>query len=191
MKKYLSLIIAAALMLSVAACGKKDDNKDNKNSDAPESAVSLLETVWNTYGEDEKFAAAGGDSNEANAREDAPGVFGIDDTDALDSMLGFPAAAVDKIDGAASLMHMMNQNTFTCGAYHVRNSSDVESLAGELKGNILARHSMCGFPEKLVIMTVGDYIVSVFGAAELTDTFTAKLSAEYSSAKQLFNVPIA
>ena len=112
MKKYLSLIIAAVLMLSVAACGKKDDNKDNKNSDAPESAVSLLETVWNTYGEDEKFAAAGGDSNEANAREDAPGVFGIDDTDALDSMLGFPAAAVDKIDGAASLMHMMNQNTF-------------------------------------------------------------------------------
>ena len=47
------------------------------------------------------------------------------------------------------------------------------------------------FPEKLVILTVGDYIVSVFGAAELTDTFTAKLSAEYSSAKQLFNVPIA
>ena len=50
---------------------------------------------------------------------------------------------------------------------------------------------MCGFPEKLVILTVGDYIVSVFGAGELTNTFVAKLSAEYSSAKQLFDVPIA
>ncbi len=190
MKKYLSFIIAAALMLSVAACGKKDDNKDNKNSDAPESAVSLLETVWNTYGEDEKFAAAGGDSNEANAREDAPGVFGIDDTDALDSMLGFPAAAVDKIDGAASLMHMMNQNTFTCGAYHVRNSSDVESLAGELKDNILARHWMCGFPEKLVIVSVGDYLVSYFGDGELVDLFTSKLTGAFSDAKQISETPI-
>ena len=46
-------------------------------------------------------------------------------------------------------------------------------------------------PKSFVILTVGDYIVSVFGARELTDTFTAKLSAEYSSTKQLFDVPIA
>ncbi len=64
-------------------------------------------------------------------------------------------------------------------------------LQVKLKENILARQWLCGFPEKLVILTVGDYIVSVFGARELTDTFTAKLSAEYSSAKQLFDVPIA
>ena len=50
---------------------------------------------------------------------------------------------------------------------------------------------MCGFPEKLVILTVGDYIISVFGAAELINTFTEKLTSEYSSAKQLFDVPIA
>ena len=50
---------------------------------------------------------------------------------------------------------------------------------------------MCGFPEKLVILSVGDYIVSVFGAGELIDTFISKLTTEYGSAKQLFDVPIA
>ena len=49
---------------------------------------------------------------------------------------------------------------------------------------------MCGFPEKLVILSVGDYIISVFGAGELIDTFTSKLTAEYDSVKQLFDVPI-
>ena len=88
-------------------------------------------------------------------------------------------------------MHMLNQNNFSCGVYHVKDSGNVEALAGKIKENILARQWLCGFPEKLVILTVGDYIVSVFGAKELTDTFTAKLSAEYSSTKQLFDVPIA
>ena len=64
-------------------------------------------------------------------------------------------------------------------------------LAGKIKENIFGRQWLCGFPEKLVILTVGDYIVSVFGAAELTDPFIAKLSAEYSSTKQIFDVPIA
>ena len=110
---------------------------------------------------------------------------------ALDFELGFPKANASEIDDAASLMHMLNQNNFSCGVYHVKGSGNAEALAGKIKENILARQWLCGFPEKLVILTVGDYIVSVFGAGELTDTFTAKLSAEYSSTKQLFNVPIA
>ena len=190
MKKYLAFIIAAALMLSVAACGKKNENKDDGKGTSPESAVSLLETVWNSYGEDEKFAVVGGDGDEANTRDGAPGVFGIEDTESLDYMLGFPAASVGKIDSAASLVHMMNQNTFTCGAYHVKNSSDVESLAGELKDNILARQWMCGFPDKLVIVSVGDYLVSYFGKSEPVDLFTSKLTGAFSDAKQISESPI-
>ena len=104
---------------------------------------------------------------------------------------GFPKAEVGKLDDAASLLHMLNQNTFTCGVYHVKNSADIEALAAKIKDNILARNWMCGFPEKLVIMAVGDYIVSVFGAAELISTFTAKLTDSYGSVRQLFDVPIA
>lgn len=43
--------------------------------------------------------------------------------------LGFPAAQLDAVDGAASLIHMMNGNTFTCGAFHVKDASQMDSVA--------------------------------------------------------------
>ena len=71
MKKILSLVLAAALTLSLAACGNKTDSKDDQSA-APASALDLLEKVWNTYTDDEKFPTSGGDYSEANNREDAP-----------------------------------------------------------------------------------------------------------------------
>ena len=114
----------------------------------------------------------------------------MDDADLLDSSLGFPAAEAGKIDGAASLVHMMNLNTFTCGAFHAKDSGDVAVLCASLRENILDRHWMCGFPDKLVIVTVGDYVVSVYGSTDLVDTFTAKLAAAYPSAKTVSDDPI-
>ena len=49
---------------------------------------------------------------------------------------------------------------------------------------------MCGFPDKLVIAAVGDYIVSVYGNEELVDTFAAKLAAAYPNAKTVSDEPI-
>lgn len=196
MKKILTLAIAAVLVFSLVSCAKKDKEDVTTGTSAadvqkngPKSALEILETVWKKYSADDKFAAMGG--SEKNMKEDAPGKFDLGDAEALDFELGFPKAEVVKLDDAASLLHMLNQNTFTCGVYHVKNSADIEALAVKIKDNILARNWMCGFPEKLVIMTVGDYIVSVFGAAELISTFTAKLTDSYGSVRQLFDVPIA
>lgn len=196
MKKILTLTIAAVLVFSLVSCAKKDKEDVTTGTSAadvqkngPKSALEILETVWKKYSADDKFAAMGG--SEKNMKEDAPGKFDLGDSEALDFELGFPKAEVGKLDDAASLLHMLNQNTFTCGVYHVKNSADVEALAAKIKDNILARNWMCGFPEKLVIMTVGDYVVSVFGAAELISTFTAKLTDSYGSVRHLFDVPIA
>lgn len=196
MKKILTLTIAAVLVFSLVSCAKKDKEDVTTGTSAadvqkngPKSALEILETVWKKYSADDKFAAMGG--SEKNMKEDTPGEFDLGDAEALDFELGFPKAEVGKLDDAASLLHMLNQNTFTCGVYHVKNSADIEALAAKIKDNILARNWMCGFPEKLVIMTVGDYIVSVFGAAELISTFTAKLTDSYGSVRQLFDVPIA
>lgn len=196
MKKILTLTIAAVLVFSLVSCAKKDKEDVTTGTSAadvqkngPKSALEILEAVWKKYSADDKFAAMGG--SEKNMKEDAPGKFDLGDAEALDFELGFPKAEVGKLDDAASLLHMLNQNTFTCGVYHVKNSADIEALAAKIKDNILARNWMCGFPEKLVIMTVGDYIVSVFGAAELISTFTAKLTDSYGSVRQLFDVPIA
>ena len=194
MKKIIAIALAAVLLLSFAACAKQNgENGTTTPSDASKgqakSALEILEKVWSKYSTDEKFPATGG--SEKHMKEDKPGKFDVSDAEALDFELGFPKANASEIDDTASLMHMLNQNNFSCGVYHVKDSGNVETLAGKIKENILARQWLCGFPEKLVILTVGDYIVSVFGAGELTGTFVAKLSAEYSSAKQLFDVPIA
>ena len=194
MKKIIAFALAAIVALSFAACVKQNGESGTTTpSDASKvqvkSALEILEKVWSKYSNDEKFPATGG--SEKHMKENMPGKFDVSDAEALDFELGFPKANASEIDDAASLMHMLNQNTFSCGVFHVKNSGDTAALAGKIRDNILNRQWLCGFPEKLVILTVGDYIVSVFGAAELTDTFTAKLSAEYSSAKQLFNVPIA
>ena len=194
MKKILALLLAAVMVLSLAACTNKGSeggatSPSGAQTNQPKSALEILEKVWSKYSADEKFPATGG--SEKHMKEDMPGKFDVSDAEALDFELGFPKANASEIDDAASLMHMLNQNNFSCGVYHVKDSGNVEALAGKIKENILARQWLCGFPEKLVILTIGDYIVSVFGAGELTDTFVAKLSAEYSSAKQLFDVPIA
>lgn len=194
MKKILAFVLAAVMVLSLAACADKGSeggatSPSGAQTNQPKSALEILEKVWSKYSTDEKFPATGG--SEKHMKDDKPGKFDVSDTEALDFELGFPKAQASEIDDAASLMHMLNQNNFSCGVYHVKDSGNVEALAGKIKENILARQWLCGIPEKLVILTVGDYIVSVFGAGELTDTFVAKLSAEYSSAKQLFDVPIA
>ncbi len=194
MKKILALLLAAVMVLSLAACTDKGSeggatSPSGAQTNQPKSALEILEKVWSKYSADEKFPATGG--SEKQMKEDMPGKFDVSDAEALDFELGFPKANASEIDDAASLMHMLNQNNFSCGVYHVKDSGNVEALAGKIKENILARQWLCGFPEKLVILTIGDYIVSVFGAGELTDTFVAKLSAEYSSAKQLFDVPVA
>lgn len=191
MKKFIILALAAVFVLSFTACAKQNGKTTPSvpPKGQPQNALEILEKVWSKYSTDDKFPATGG--SEKHMKDNMPGKFDVSDAEALDFELGFPKAQASEIDDAASLMHMLNQNNFSCGVYHVKSSGNAETLAGKIKENILARQWLCGFPEKLVILNIGDYIVSVFGAAELTNTFTEKLSAEYSSAKQLFDVPIA
>lgn len=169
MKKFLTLLLAAAMTLSLAACGSKTDDNSGNNSQ-PASALELLNAVWANYSDDDKFPAAGGDYDEANMTEDAPGNFSVEDGDALDYSLSFPAADAGKLSDAASLTHMMNANTFTAGAFHVASSSDVDSVVSDLKDNIMNRQWMCGFPDKLVI------------SATMSSPATARRTSSTSSA---------
>ena len=186
MKKFVSLLLATLLVLSLTACGSKNNHSGDKPA-TPTSALNILETVWNTYGEDEKFSVVGGDFSEANLKEDAPGVFDLKDRALADSELGLPETAA--VDEAASLVHMMNANTFTAAAYHA--TGDTAELAQQLRDNIMQRQWMCGFPDKLVIVTYGDYVVSCFGAEDLVDQFRDKLTAAFDGASVVCDEAIA
>ncbi len=177
MKKIIALIMVAVLMLTFAACGAKENGKDETPEVTITSPVELLNTVWAAHTDDEKFPIGGGD--EANMNMEGPGVFGLEDGgEGFAAITHFPAESVAKIDSAATMMHMMNANTFTAGAYHVTDV-DMATLATEVKDSVMATRWMCGFPEKLVIVTVGEYMVSYFGNAQLVDTFTAKFKVAY------------
>ena len=151
-------------------------------------ALTILNAIWNTYSDEEKFPAAGGDSE--HAVDGAPGSFDASNADNLSYLLTFPADDASLIDSAASLVHMMNLNTFTCGAFHVADANNVARLADDLRTTIQAKHWMCGFPDKLVIVTVGQSVLSVYGSEELVNTFRDKLLASYPTAAAVYDEAI-
>ena len=67
MKKFFALMLAAVMALSLVACGSSNDAKDDQSGDQPAeitSALGILETAWNDYGDDEKFSVVGGETGE-------------------------------------------------------------------------------------------------------------------------------
>ena len=123
--------------------------------------------------------------------EDAPGAVDISDADNLNYMLTLPVEDASKIDGAAALSHMMNANTFTCGAFHITSKDDVDTVAQDLRDAIQSKQWMCGFPDKLVIFTYDQYVVSLYGDEELVNTFRDKFTAAYSDSVVAYDEAIA
>lgn len=167
---------------------KPETPAEDKPAAAVDDALTILNAIWNTYSDEEKFPAAGGDSE--HAVDGAPGSFDVSNADSLSYLLTFPADDASLIDSAASLVHMMNLNTFTCGAFHVADANNVTRLADDLRTTIQAKRWMCGFPDKLVIVTVGQSVLSVYGNEELVNTFRDKLLASYSAATAVYDEAI-
>lgn len=167
---------------------KPETPAEDKPAAAVDDALTILNAIWNTYSDEEKFPAAGGDSE--HAVDGAPGSFDVSNADSLSYLLTFPADDASLIDSAASLVHMMNLNTFTCGAFHVADANNVARLADDLRTTIQAKRWMCGFPDKLVIVTVGQSVLSVYGSEELVNTFRDKLLASYSAATAVYDEAI-
>lgn len=167
---------------------KPETPAEDKPAAAVDDALTILNAIWNTYSDEEKFPAAGGDSE--HAVDGAPGSFDASNADSLSYQLTFPADDASLIDSAASLVHMMNMNTFTCGAFHVADANNVTRLADDLRTTIQAKRWMCGFPDKLVIVTVGQSVLSVYGNEELVNTFRDKLLTSYSAATAVYDEAI-
>ena len=160
---------------------KPETPAEDKPAAAADDALTILDAIWNTYSDEEKFPAA----------EDGPIVVDVSETDTLSYLLTFPTDDASLIDSAASLIHMLNLNTFTCGAFHAADAKDVTKLADDLRTTIQAKHWMCGFPDKLVIVTVGQSVISVYGNEDLVNTFRDKLLASYSAATAVYDEAIS
>ena len=142
------------------------------------SPSELINSAWALFSEDEKFPVAGGDFSSGDV-VDGAGPFSLDNPDELDRLTGFPASEVGKIDSAASMIHMMNTNTFSTGAYHVVEGTDTAALCKSIRDNIASIRWMCGFPDKFIVAEVGDYIVCAYGLEDLIDSYVKHMSEAY------------
>lgn len=187
MKKLVALLLAAMMVFSLVACGetKKDKDSEKPNTEVKneqtvevKDATDLLAQVWNQFGEENQFFAFGGLGEQPV--ENAPGELDLATAEIIESQFCIPADVLAMVDDGASLMHGMNANTFSVSAYHLKDKENLQTAVNGIKERTMSNQWMCGFPEKLVIISVADeYVVSAFGATEIVDMFKEKLEATY------------
>ena len=189
MKKFVSIIMAAALTLSLAACGgNAAQETEAVPVENPASALEILENIWADYAEDEKFPVIGGDM--ANPVDGAPGSYSLTDENISYSLL-VPAEQLANITEAASMIHMMNANTFTCAAFKLSGVTAAD-FGAAMKDAVLNNQWMCGFPDTLQIRAIGDqYVVVAFGVNDAMTPFETHLNAVYPGMEIIASEAIA
>ena len=181
MKKIVSVILA--LVLSMTACGNKKQEETVPAVEAPASALEVLETVWAMYGDDQKFPVIGGDM--ANPVNDGPGNYNLADENISYTLL-IPEAQLKNVTEAASMIHMMNANTFTCAVFRLADGVKAADFGNAMKEAVMGNQWMCGFPETLVIQNIADtYVLVAFGVNDAINPFMTYLVASYPQSVSL------
>jgi hypothetical protein len=173
-KKVIMSIVAVALVVAIGVIAVGCGNGAAKMEFT--DTADVINKVVDTYTEENKFFAVGGDIN--TPVDGKAGLMNLADTEVVNSMLHTNDELLADVDEVASFVHAMNANTFTSGAFKLKSAGDAESFAASLKESVLATQWMCGFPEKIVIVNVngGDYVVYAIGNGEAIDYFKTQLT---------------
>ena len=192
MKKLFSVILALTLVLGLAACGGNAAQETEATApvqEMPASALEILETVWASFAEEEKFPVIGGSM--AAPVDGAPGNYDLADENITYSLL-IPADQLGSVTEAASMIHMMNANTFTCAAYKLSEGVTAADFGAAMKDAVLNNQWMCGFPDSLLIRAFGDsYVVVAFGVNDAMTPFETHLAAAYPGMETIASETIA
>lgn len=181
MKKIVSMLLVLATV-AVMAAGCASTKTDDNGTPIAESALEILQTVWGKFSDEEKFPVYGGDS--ANMVDGAPGEFSIGDTDGLNHNLLVPETQLANIDQAASMIHGMMVNNFTCGVFRLKDGADAAAFADAMRDSFKNNRWLCGQPEQLLVAMLGDrYVLAAFGLGEVLTVFQSKLNTAYPDAQ--------
>lgn len=178
-KKLLAGLMVISMLIMVVGCGKKAS--ESTETSAYKNALEALNAVWNSY--DAGMPVYGG-SIESNV-PDAPGTLALSDKGAMTSTLLIPEDMQGKVTDAATVIHMMNTNTFTGVALKLDGIS-LSDAADAMKESFLANPFVCSIPDKMVIYSVDGYLLYAYGAAEIVDEFAAAC-AKMDKSKELVN----
>ena len=145
MRKAVLLFLSVMMVSVLSGCGGQKDSQAEQGGGESRyaEALDVLNEVIKVYGEDELFSMYGGDQE--NAVMDGPGKFDIAKTEELESVYGLAADQSSNIEDAATMVHLMNANTFTGAVYRIKEGVDMNAFADALKSCILARQWICGY----------------------------------------------
>ena len=191
MKKILSIVLALTMVFAMTACGgsKAEETTEVPAQEMPASALEVLETIWADYADEEKFAVIGGSM--AAPVDGAPGSYDVSDENITYNLL-IPAEQLANVTEAASMIHMMNANTFTGAVYKLSGGIAAADFGNAMNEAILNNQWMCGFPDKLLISGFGDtYVLVAFGVNDAMDPFTAHFKAVYPGFETIASESIA
>ncbi|MDE7017910.1 MAG: hypothetical protein K2P65_10135 [Lachnospiraceae bacterium] len=195
MKKKIStllIMIMSFAVLALTGCNKAEDGTgDSSQSAAPaiESAVDFYTEVWAAFGEDNKFPCVGGDVEHST---EGPGQFQLteNNADSFKQLLLVTDELYDMLeDDVATLQHMMNTNTFSSAVAKLREPAKAAEFAESYKTVVQEQHWMCGFPDKVVVISVGDYVVIAYGHEANIDNLVAACSAVAAQSNVLVDAP--
>lgn len=191
MKKLLSVILALVMVFALAACGSNaaEETTGVPAQEMPASALEVLETIWADYAEEEKFPIIGGSM--AAPVDGAPGNYDITDENIIYNLL-IPAEQLANVTEAASMIHMMNANTFTCGVFKLADGVKAADFGAAMKDAVMNNQWMCGFPDRLLVSAFGDtYVLVAFGVNDAMDPFQQHFEAVYPGFETIASETIA
>ena len=191
MKKIIAMLLALTCVMGLVACGEKAPATETESAavNVPASALEVLTNIWNGVPEDNRFFAMGGDMS--NPVDNAPGNYSLED-EGLTSTLLIPAEQVANVTEAASLVHGMMLNNFTCGVFHMAEGADAAAFAQTMRDAIANNQWICGMPEKMIVAIIGgEYVLACFGINDAVNPFETSLGTADADAEVKFNESLA
>ena len=192
MKKLISLALVLAMALSIlAGCGTTPADNGGANNDAaevaaPASALEVLENIWALYGEDEMFPVIGG--NMEAPVDGAPGNYDMAYVENLPFNLVVPHTELANVTEAATMIHMMNANTFTAGVVKMADGTDMAAFADTMADALKNNQWMCGMPEHMIIADMGgNYMLIAFGVNDAMVPFSNHLTEAYANVTPIYS----
>lgn len=156
MKKLIAILLTLVMVLSLfSACSDKPAPSEAPKAEETTSytPISILAGTLAQYTKDDVVFHVSLDM-----------VVDMEENrDMLQTMVCIPEDQMEHIVGAATMMHM-NANNFTGAALELGEDVDTVAFAEAVTEAIKNNQWFCGFPEKLMVATVGEnFVVIAFG----------------------------
>lgn len=171
MKKFICIILAAAAILSFAACGKTENGNPSETAattDAQTPAAmsgTLEEICTQLYAKTTKI--------EMNLGE--PLEIDLSTPDTISYYIGISSA--DSIERAVFSEPLIGSIPYSMCLVKTKDGADVDALKNEILNGVNARKWICVSAEKVAVMSCGNVIMMIMAQEEIVDDVCSAFTA--------------